>query len=287
MINNKFSILELYKKSNDFLATKGIESSKTDTEWILSKILDVEKIDIYLNRKFIEDESVINQVRQAIIRRAKREPLQHILGSVEFCNCTIKSDSRALIPRFETELLVELIVKKLPKDFNGSILDLGTGSGAILVALAKEYPDAECMGFDRSINALALAKENIELNQCYKNVSLAVFDWHLDSFPQKKFDVLVSNPPYLSLKEWMSCEPEVKKYEPQDSLVSENDGLLDLETILTHSPSMLKKGGLVALEFGSGQGEKLITVSEGFVDRISIEKDLSGKRRFFFGKLLY
>ena len=285
-MNKRFSILELYKKSNDFLTKKGIESSKTDTEWILSKLLDVEKIDIYLDRKYIEEQFLINQIRQAILRRAKREPLQHILGTVEFYNCSIKSDSRALIPRFETELLVELIVKKLPNDFNGRILDLGTGSGAILVALAKEYPYAECVGMDKSANALTLAEENLALNQCSKNVTLSIFDWHSDVFSQKNFDVLVSNPPYLSFKEWMSCEPEVKEYDPQDALVSENDGLLDLETIIKISPEILKEGGLVALEFGYGQSEKLISVSKGFLNEISIANDLNGRRRFFFGRLI-
>ena len=171
---------------------------------------------------------------------------------------------------------MELVVKKLPNDFNGRILDLGTGSGAILVALAKEYPYAECVGIDKSANALTLAEENLALNQCSKNVTLSIFDWHSDVFSQKNFDVLVSNPPYLSFKEWMTCEPEV----------SENDGLLDLETIIKISPEILKEGGLVALEFGYGQSEKLISVSKGFLNEISIANDLNGRRRFFFGRLI-
>ena len=285
IMGRQFSILELYKKSSDFLTKKGIVSSKVDTEWILSRFLNIDKIDIYLDREYIDSENQINQIRDAIVRRAKREPLQHILGSVEFCNCTIKSDQRALIPRFETELLVELIEKKIPQGFKGRILDLGTGSGAILIALAKLYPHAECVGLDKSDKALSLAKENIRLNECNSNVKLSTYDWHLDVPTEIDFDVLVSNPPYLSDKEWSSCEPEVKVYDPKEALVAENDGILDLETILKLSNSIVKKGGLVALEFGIGQSEKLCTLSRKYFKNVSIENDLSGKRRFFLGNL--
>ena len=116
VMSKQFSILELFKRSSEYLAKKGIVSSKVDTEWILSKYLNIDKIDIYLDRKYVDSESQINQIRDAIVRRGKREPLQHILGSVEFCNCTIKTDSRALIPRFETEVLVELIEKEFLKN---------------------------------------------------------------------------------------------------------------------------------------------------------------------------
>ena len=285
VVSKQFSILELFKRSSEFLTKKGIVSSKVDTEWILSTYLNIDKIDIYLDRKYVDSESQINQIRNAIVRRAKREPLQHILGSVEFCNCTIKSDSRALIPRFETEVLVELIEKRIPKEFNGRILDLGTGSGAILIALSKLYPNAQCVGLDKSDKALSLAKENLKLNECNTNVKLCTYDWHLDSPPEDNFDLLVSNPPYLSQQEWSSCEPEVKAYDPKDALVAENDGMLDLETILRLSYSIVRKGGLVALEFGTGQSDRLCSLSKNYFRSISVENDLAGKRRFFLGIL--
>jgi release factor glutamine methyltransferase len=285
VMSKQFSILELFKRSSEYLAKKGIFSSKVDTEWILSKYLNIDKIDIYLDRKYVDSESQINQIRDAIVRRGKREPLQHILGSVEFCNCTIKSDPRALIPRFETEVLVELIEKRIPKEFNGRILDLGTGSGAILIALSKLYPDAQCVGLDKSDKALSLAKENLKLNKCNTNVKLCTHDWHLGSPPEENFDLLVSNPPYLSHQEWSSCEPEVKKYDPKDALVAENDGMLDLETILELSNLIVRKGGLVALEFGTGQSDRICSISKKYFRNVTVENDLTGKRRFFLGIL--
>ena len=191
---------------------------------------------------------------------------------MEFCNCTIKSDPRALIPRFETEILVELIEKRIPKEFNGRILDLGTGSGAILIALSKLYPDAQFLGLDKSDKALSLAKENLKLNECNNNIKLCTFDWHMDLPPEDNFDVLVSNPPYLSHQEWSSCEPEVRKYDPKDALVAGNDGMLDLETILKLCNSIVRKGGLVALEFGSGQSDRLCSFSKN-----NFKKCCSGK----------
>lgn len=285
VVSKQFSILELFKRSSEFLTKKGIVSSKVDTEWILSTYLNIDKIDIYLDRKYVDSESQINQIRNAIVRRAKREPLQHILGSVEFCNCTIKSDSRALIPRFETEVLVELIEKRIPKEFNGRILDLGTGSGAILIALSKLYPNAQFVGLDKSDKALSLAKENLKLNECNTNVKLCTYDWHLDSPPEDNFDLLVSNPPYLSHQEWSSCEPEVKKFDPKDALVAENDGMLDLETILRLSNLIVRRGGLVALEFGTGQSDRICSFSKKYFRSVTVENDLTGKRRFFLGIL--
>ena len=284
-MSKQFSILELFKRSSAFLAKKGIISAKVDTEWILSKYLNIDKIDIYLDSEYVNSESQINEIRDAIVRRARREPLQHILGTVEFCNCTIKSDPRALIPRFETEILVELIEKRIPKEFNGRILDLGTGSGAILIALSKLYPDAQFLGLDKSDKALSLAKENLKLNECNNNIKLCTFDWHMDLPPEDNFDVLVSNPPYLSHQEWSSCEPEVRTYDPKDALVAGNDGMLDLETILKLCNSIVRKGGLVALEFGSGQSERLCSLSKNNFKSIALENDLAGKRRYFLGIL--
>lgn len=284
-MTESYSVLEIYKRSIDYLSKKGIKNPKPDTEWIFKHILRINKIDIFLNNIYVDDLFILKQLRESIIRRGKREPLQHIIGNVEFYNCTIKSDKRALIPRFETESLVDLIVSKLPDDFNGRIVDLGTGSGAIIISLSKKYPHATCIGLDKSVDALSLARENITLNNCGSNVVLRKYDWMKDTMQLEKVDVMVSNPPYLSLDEWSRTEPEVRDYDPKEALVSDKNGYSDLEAILKLAPPLLQKNGLVALEFGNGQAEFLCSKYSYMFDELFIEKDLCGKRRFLLGKI--
>ncbi len=278
-----FSVLDLYKKSCEYLESKGIKCYKSDTEWIFQEVLQIKKIDIFLDNVVIKNEQKI-KLREVIKRRGKREPLQHIIGHVQFYNCTIKSDTRALIPRFETESLIELIVGKLPNDFNKKIFDLGTGTGAIIVSLAKQYPNSKCKGFDKSEDALSLAKENILINECSHNTNIEKFDWNKDVILEK-CNVLVSNPPYLSLEEWEHTEIEVKEYDPKDALVSRNQGKSDLEAIIQLAPKMIVKGGILALEFGKGHGDYLTSKFGHQFANVEIRKDLNGVRRFFLGEI--
>lgn len=283
-MTESFSVLELFKKSSDYLRKKGIESHKVDTEWIFQEILQIKKIDIFLDQLKVDVEDDIYKLREAIIRRSKREPLQHIIGHVQFNNCTINSDHRALIPRFETESLVELVVERLPPNFDKKIYDFGTGSGAIIIALAKRYTSSSCIGFDKSKEALSLASENILLNDCSKNTEVRLFDWTKDTL-QEKCDVLISNPPYLSLEEWEQAEVEVKEYDPKIALISRNGGKADLDNIMCRIPEVLEGGGLFALEFGKGQCDYLANkYGDLFID-LEIIKDLNGVRRFLIGKL--
>ncbi|MEC8421167.1 MAG: peptide chain release factor N(5)-glutamine methyltransferase [Verrucomicrobiota bacterium] len=285
MKRESFSVLEIFKKSSKYLQDRGIGSFKSDTEWIFTHILKLKRIDIFLDKRFVEFDNEIQKLRQAIIRRGKREPLQHIVGNVQFFNCKIKTDKRALIPRFETEKLIEIVVDKFPEDFKGTIIDFGTGSGAIIVSLAKQFPNAQCIGLDKCGDALALAKENIHLNNCHQNVELLKYDWSKDSKDFDRADLLISNPPYLSLKDWEMTEPEVMNYDPKSALVSENEGLSDLESILNMSPTILKNNGMIALEFGKGQCDSLSGHFDQMFDEVVIEKDLSGVRRFMTGRL--
>ena len=283
-MNESFSVLELFKKSSDYLLNKGIKSHKIDTEWIFQEVLEIKKIDIFLDQLIISEKEKIRILRESIIRRGKREPLQHIIGHLEFYNCTIKSDRRALIPRFETESLVESIAGILPLDFDKRIYDFGTGTGAIIISLARRFPNSLCVGFDKSEEAISLAKENVTLNKCDQNTEIKKFDWNNDSITEK-CDVLVSNPPYLSLTEWKLTEPEVKEYDPKCALVSDEEGMSDLITIITLAPQILVKGGLLALEFGKGQADSVVNkFAHLFID-YEIKRDLSGIRRFLIGKI--
>ena len=284
-MNESLSVLEIFKKSSEFLLKKEISSHKSDAEWIISRFLNISKLDIYLDKHFIENNSSLDHIRDAIVRRGKREPLQHILGSVDFYNCTLISDKRALIPRFETEQLIELIIQNLPNNFSGIISDFGTGSGSIIIALAKYYKYSKCFGIDRCPLALSLAKENVLKNQLESRIELSEYDWTHQQYNRNNVDLLVANPPYLSEREWDSTEPEVKDYDPKIALVASNSGKSDIETILKIAPKILTKSGMLAMEFGLGQSDFITEECKGLFTDILIKKDLSGIRRFFIGKL--
>ena len=166
-----------------------------------------------------------------------------------------------------------------------TISDFGTGSGSIIIALAKYYKYSKCFGIDRCPLALSLAKENVLKNQLESRIDLSEYDWTHQQYNRNNVDLLVANPPYLSEREWDSTEPEVKDYDPKIALVASNSGKSDIEAILKKAPKVLTKSGMLAMEFGLGQSEFITEKCKGLFTDILIKKDLSGIRRFFIGKL--
>lgn len=282
MKNKLYTILDVIKLSTDFLSKKGVPNSKCDAEWIISNTINLKRVELYLNYESIISQDDLDSIRKDIIKRSKRIPLQHILGKVNFAGNEIICDSRALVPRNETEQLTEIIQKELSSNFTGKILDLGVGSGVILITLCKAFPQSRGFGFDKSDRAISLAIENIELNKL-TNVELKTFDWEKEVL-NEKFDLIISNPPYLSQDEWKISEPEVKNYDPKIALVANDDGLADLKKIITISQNHLVKNGLLALEIGHNQDKELIKVLEPSFREIKNIKDYGGKNRFLVAK---
>ena len=235
---------------------------------------------MYLQFEDLVDGGELSEIRNLIVARGKRIPLQHILGKINFAGNEMLCDDRALIPRPETEYLTELVIKKLGKNFNGSILDLGTGSGAIILALCKTLKSARGVGLDKSQNAISLSKENLKLNNI-KNVSFEKLDWYSDKI-EDSFDVIISNPPYLSEEEWANAEPEVKKFDPKTALVANQNGIADLKKIIKIGGQNLKKGGGLFLEIGTDQKNELKENLSHNFENIEILKDLSNYDRFIF-----
>jgi release factor glutamine methyltransferase len=280
MSNENLTFLEVIQLSTDYLNRKGVPNSKVDTEWIVSSVTGKKRIELYLQFEDLVDGGELSEIRNLIVARGKRIPLQHILGKINFAGNEMLCDDRALIPRPETEYLTELVIKKLGKNFNGSILDLGTGSGAIILALCKTLKSARGVGLDKSQNAISLSKENLKLNNI-KNVSFEKLDWYSDKI-EDSFDVIISNPPYLSEEEWANAEPEVKKFDPKTALVANQNGIADLKKIIKIGGQNLKMGGGLFLEIGTDQKNELKENLSHNFENIEILKDLSNYDRFIF-----
>ena len=277
------TVLEVIKKTAEFLASKGVESPRLNAETLVGHALSLTRMKLYLQFERTLTEGELEVIRPLVRRRSQREPLQYILGHVEFSSITIKVDKRALIPRPETDYLIEKIKEKFSAQAPTTILDLGTGTGAIALALAKHFPESLVTAVDASQEALALATENTQALGLSVRVTLLLSTW-FDAVPNThSFDLIISNPPYLTPLEVTQAHPEVSKYEPHSALIASEDGLSDIKIILTQAPYFLSSGGLIALETGESQHQAIqaLATQLGYA-HFSSSKDLAGKDRFVF-----
>lgn len=278
------TLLEIVKKTSEFFAGKGIESPRLNAELLIGHALGLKRMQLYLQFERNLTAQELDLLRGLVRRRGQREPLQYIVGSTDFHGITLKVDRRALIPRPETEGLVEAVRTRL-SEAPSRILDLGTGSGAIALSLATLYPEAAVIAVDRSPEALALAKENTEALGLGARVSLRQSDWFSAVADEAPFPLIVSNPPYLSEEETKATTPEVRGFEPLSALASANAGLADLERLLREAPGHLATGGLLALETGIAQHAALkeLAARAGLVDVESLP-DLTGRDRYIVAR---
>ena len=275
------TIREIKERTESFFKKRGVPNAKLDTDILIAHSLGIKRLDIYLDLDRPLTEAQLTDLRSLVKRRASREPLQYIIGDTEFYGLKLKVDPRALIPRHETEELIELIVERLkapPK----RILDLGTGSGAIALALASRYSEAEVTATDQSEEAIALAKENTLALNLSSRVTFIKGNWFEPLDEGERFDLIVSNPPYLTEAEMQTAEPEVIDHEPRSALASGQEGLDDLGLLFKSVSKHLAKGGLLALETGIGQADAIKAMAlEVSLHGQSVE-DLSERPRFFF-----
>lgn len=281
------TLLDLLQKSADFLAKKGVENARLQSELLFAGTLGCRRLDLYLQFDRPMTAAETAALRERVLRRARREPPQYVVGETDFRELALKCDPRALIPRPETEELVGFVLEKLnalrPAGTPARVLDLGTGTGAIALSFAKERPGTRVVAADKSADALALARENAEKNGLAAAVEFLRSDWFENV--AGTFDAVVSNPPYLTEAEWASAQPEVREHEPREALVAGDDGLADLEKILRGARAHLAPGGFVALETGIAHRERLraAALDAGFSET-EAKDDLSGRPRFFFAR---
>jgi release factor glutamine methyltransferase len=275
-----FTVLEIIKKTTDFLASKGVESARLNAELLIGHALERKRMQLYLEFERPLTEAELERIRPLVRRRAQREPLQYITGETEFCGLQLAVDRRALIPRPETELLVEHVRRVRESAPPIRILDLGTGSGAIALALAAAFPAATVVAVDRSPEALELARSNATRTGLAGRVTWRVSDW-FEAVPVEPFEVVVSNPPYLTAEETDQTAPEVRDFEPRSALAAADEGCADLVRIIATAPRYLAPGGLLALETGVAQHARLLPFARdaGF-SQVESHPDFTGRERF-------
>ncbi len=277
------SVLEIIKKTTDFLAGKRVESPRLSAETLVGHALGLRRMQLYVQFERLLSEAELEKIRPLVRRRAAREPLQYILGETEFCGLTLKCDRRALIPRPETEYLVELLQQRFSPTGSAQVLDLGTGTGGLALGLARLWPTVDVTAIDVSADALALARENTEKAGLGERVHVLVSDWFSALEPGRTFDLIVSNPPYLTTQEVAETQPEVREFEPARALGSGVDGLDALRVILSGAPTWLAPNGLLALETGIAQHATLreLAASSGWL-AFESKPDLTGRDRYVF-----
>jgi release factor glutamine methyltransferase len=279
------TVLEIIKKTTDFFAAKGIESARLNAEVLIGHALGLKRMQLYLQFERPLNEAELELIRPLVRRRGQREPLQYVVGETEFHGLKLKVDRRALIPRPETELLVELASAAcaLPP---ARVLDLGTGAGAIALALAKILPSAAVTAVDVSEDALTLARENAAQTGLADRISFIRSDWFGQLPAGALFDLIVANPPYLTAEEMARTAPEVCDHEPVIALTSRDAGLADLRAIVTAAPRFLPPGGWLAVETGITQHAELLRLARavGFTHAES-KPDLTGRDRFVLARL--
>ena len=281
------TVLEVIKLSTEYLQKKGVESPRANAEILLSEILKCKRLELYLSFDKPLAENEVQIYRESIRKRGLRIPLQYIIGNVEFYGLKIIVNEHVLIPRPETELLVEKIINESDKSANLKILDIGSGSGNISLSIAKNLPNSKVVAIDISEGALEVASQNAKLNLLQDRVEFKIFNIMCDELNSLgKFDLIVSNPPYVSENDYENLEPELKNYEPKIALTDNSDGISFYKHIIEASDQLLRKPGKMYFELGMDQSKQVkIFFEQKKFSNIEVIKDYSGIDRIICGEL--
>lgn len=273
-----------------YLEKKQIEDSRLEAEILLAHALGTKRARLYAYPdKTLLTSQLIN-FQTYIYRRSLHEPTAYIIGFQPFMSLDFFVDRSVLIPRPETELLVEAVIglatclptgrTRDPRPV--TIADIGTGSGCIAISLAKHLPNVEVVGIDSSPAAIEIAQKNAKHHGVKSRCRFVVgniFEKNVGTF-----DLIVSNPPYIPSSEIENLQPEVKDWEPREALDGGKDGLDHIRKIIAESPNHLNPGGFLLIEFGINQAGTIKQVAQKFFEKIEVRKDLSGRERFLLGR---
>jgi release factor glutamine methyltransferase len=276
------NVLGVLQASTDYLKKRKIDNARLNAEHLLAHLLERKRIELYLEFERELTETELAPLRDLVRRRGEGVPLQHLLGTVEFCGLTFICDQRAMVPRPETEELVESLIATCQLRLAERIVDIGTGSGVIALTLAAKFPETKVYALDISEDALALARSNAERLGLTERVHF--FKSNLLENLSERFDLIVANLPYISPQDRQSLSSEVL-HDPAIALFSGTRGDELIRNLIEQAPPHLQPNGLLALEIGIGQSEPLreFLVQKNFHD-IESKKDYSGTLRFLFAR---
>ncbi|PYJ29906.1 MAG: peptide chain release factor N(5)-glutamine methyltransferase [Verrucomicrobia bacterium] len=275
------TVLEVLQATTAYFKKHNVENPRLNAEHLLAHVLRRKRIELYLEFERVLTESELSPLRELVKSRGEGEPLQHLLGTVEFCGHVFLCDKRALVPRPETEELVEFLKSEIQNP-KSKILDVGTGSGVIALSLAAEFPEAQIVALDISNDALALAQENAA------RLSLAARVRFLKSNllenVEGTFDLVVANLPYVSTQARDTLSREVL-HDPGVAVFAGARGDELVRDLIAQAPMRLRPGGMLALEIGIGQSEALLSaLAEKNYRDICSKNDYSGVTRFLFAR---
>lgn len=269
------TVLDVLNKAIEFLNSKGIESARLNAELLLANILNCKRLDLYLmyDKPLKQDE--LDLFREYLKRRSTFEPFQYIIGKVDFYGLKLKVSKDVLIPRPETEILVETIINSCNKRKELNILDIGSGNGNISIALAVNLNNSKVTGIDISEEAIELAQENAQRHNCSGRVNFIKDDiFNVRDNKYSEFDIIVSNPPYVSEKDYTNVQLEIKNYEPDFAVTDFADGYQFYVKIIYLAQHILKPHGRLFFEIAQGQSEKVKELlKQSNFQNISIIKD--------------
>lgn len=273
-----WTILSILNWATEYFTSKGITSARLDAQLLLGSVLKLSKVELYtaFDKPLTKEE--LAKFKQLLLRRANREPLAYILGSRGFWRYDFEVTPAVLIPRADTEIIVERALEILEERpwSSPQILDIGTGSGCLAISIALDYPEAKVTAVDLSKEALAIAKKNAErLNASVQFVHSDL----MTALIGKTFHMIISNPPYISEAELKEVQPEVREFEPHSALYSPNNGMSHYEKILKGAGQYLVNDGVLLLEIGDFREKALTDLAKNYFENINVRRDLNGSPR--------
>lgn len=280
------NVVESLKKATEFLERRDVASPRLNSELLLSCMLGISRVELYtgFDRELTEEEA--ERFKEMLMKRAAGCPLQYLTGETGFFSATYVVCPGVFIPRPETEVLVEKALEMLP-DRPVKVLDIGTGNGCIAISIALERANAELLATDISASALVLCNRNADRLGVSDRVGTALGDLYEPIGPSERFDMVISNPPYICSTEAGELDVEVREFEPPQALFAGESGMEVIRKLVSGAPGHLKPGGLFAIEIGETQGARSTALFEdaGF-EEVELAKDLAGRDRVVTGKYL-
>lgn len=290
MSDRAWTLIEILNTAHRFLDEKGIESPRRNAESLLGKVMGLARIELYVQHDRPLSPKQVAGFRELLRRRARHEPLQLLLGTVEFFGVTLEVTPGLLIPRPETEELAEVVTREILHHSDGSslrMLDIGTGTGCLAVSIAARVPTIRVDALDADFEAVRCTSRNAMMNGVADRVRTILADLFSERFltcVAPPYDVVVSNPPYVTEREYAGLAAEVREHEARHALVAGDNGLAFYRRIADLLPALLKPGGLLAVEIGATQGEAVTDILQTTLDAVTVRNDLEGHPRIVAGR---